>query len=271
VAACAQCGEDNPERARFCLNCGAPLGAAPPVARQERKLVSVLFVDLVGFTSRSDQADPEDVRDMLERYHARAKEEIEQYGGVVEKFIGDAVMAVFGAPVTHGDDAERAVRAGLRVLEGIDELNRDDPQLELQARAAVNTGDAVVAVGTDGRSGEALAMGDVVNTASRLQGAAPSGRLIVGETTYRATRATIRYEELPAVDAKGKREPVPAWLAVEALPAPAERPVGKAPMVGRDREMSLLASLWERAVGERRPHLVTMIGPPGIGKSRLHG
>ncbi|MDP9343641.1 MAG: AAA family ATPase [Actinomycetota bacterium] len=271
MAACAQCGEDNPERARFCLNCGAPLGEAPQAARQERKLVSVLFVDLVGFTSRSDQTDPEDVRDTLERYHTRAKEDIEQYGGVVEKFIGDAVMAVFGAPLAHGDDAERAVRAGFRVLDSIEDLNRDDPQLELQARAAVNTGDAVVAVGTDSRSGEALAMGDVVNTASRLQGAAPPGRLIVGEATYRATRATIRYEEFPAVDAKGKRDPVPAWLAVEPLVAPAERPVGKAPMVGRDREMSLLASLWERAVGERRPHLVTMIGPPGIGKSRLHG
>jgi class 3 adenylate cyclase len=133
VAACAQCGEDNPERARFCLNCGAPLGAAPPVARQERKLVSVLFVDLVGFTSRSDQADPEDVRDMLERYHARAKEEIEQYGDMVEKFIGDAVMAIFGAPVTYGDDAERPVHAGLRVLEGIEELNREDPTLELSS------------------------------------------------------------------------------------------------------------------------------------------
>src|SRR5439155_516068 len=218
----------------------------------------------------SDQADPEDVRDMLERYHARAKEEIERYGGAVEKFIGDAVMAVFGAPVAHGDDAERAVRAGLKVLDAIGELNRDDPTLQLQARAAVNTGDAVVAVGTDGRSGEALAMGDVVNTASRLQSAAPPGRLIVGESTYRATRDVIRYGELQPVDAKGKREPVRAWLAIEALAAPVERSLGKAPMVGRDREMSLLASLWDRAVAERRPHLVTVIGPPGIGKSRLH-
>src|SRR5204863_7174419 len=135
--------------------------------------VSLLCVAFVGFTVRWDQAGPEAVRDAVQLYHASAKQRIEQRGGVLEKFIGDAVMAVFGAPVAPGDDAERAVRAGLRVLEGIEELNRDDPALELQARAAVNTGDAVVAVGTDGRSGEALAMGDVVNTASRLQGAAP--------------------------------------------------------------------------------------------------
>src|SRR6184192_1983767 len=125
---CATCGAENPPQSRFCNSCGARLGAAAS-PHEERNLVSVLFVDLVGFTSRSDQADPEDVRDMLERYHARAKEEIERYGGAVEKFIGDAVMAVFGAPVAHGDDAERAVRAGLKVLDAIGELNRDDPTL----------------------------------------------------------------------------------------------------------------------------------------------
>ena len=237
--------------------------------REERKVVSVLFADLVGFTSRSDRADPEDVRDTLHLYHERVKERIEQYGGTVEKFIGDAVMAVFGAPIAHGDDAERAVRAGLRVLQAIEDLNREQPGLELAVRAAVNTGEAVVAVGPGHRSGEALAMGDVVNTASRLQTAAPPGRLIVGEATYRATRQSIRYEEAAPIDAKGKREPVQAWLAVEPVGAPAERQMTTAPMVGRDREVSLLTSIWERAVGERRPHLVTVLGPPGIGKSRL--
>jgi class 3 adenylate cyclase/tetratricopeptide (TPR) repeat protein len=263
---CSSCGEANAAGARFCSSCGAPLGevAAP---QEERKLVSVLFVDLVGSTARADKADPEDVRDVLQLYHREAKASIEQYGGVLEKFIGDAVMAVFGAPVAHGDDAERAVRAGLRVLERIDELNSDQT-LDLAARAAVNTGEALVSV-EHARSGGALATGDVVNTASRLQNAAPEGRVIVGVETYRATRHAIRYEQLDSVDAKGKSEPVAAWLAVEAAVAPADRPLAATVLVGRDRELELLQSLWGRALEERRPHLVTLVGPPGIGKSRL--
>jgi class 3 adenylate cyclase len=267
VASCPACGEENPDHAKFCLKCGTALDAAQ--RGEERKLVSVLFVDLVGFTSRSDRADPEDVRDTLQLYHSRVKEQIERYGGTVEKFIGDAVMAVFGAPVAHGDDAERAARAGLRVLEAIGELNREQPALDLSARAAVTTGEAVVAVGSVPELGEALAMGDVVNTASRLQSAAPTGRLIVGEETYRATRNVIAYDEMASVLAKGKQEPVRAWLAVAPVAAPAERPVTSAPMVGRDREMALVESIWDRVVAERRPHLVTVIGPAGIGKSRL--
>jgi class 3 adenylate cyclase len=208
---CAACGEENPARSRFCSSCGGRLEEAS-APREERKLVSVLFVDLVGFTARSDRADPEDVRDALQLYHAEAKHRIEQYGGVLEKFIGDAVMAVFGAPVAHGDDAERAVRAGLRVLEGIDELNREHA-LDLAARAAVNTGEAVVAV--DATHGDALATGDVVNTASRLQSAAPTGGLIVGAETYRATRHAILYQASEPVEVKGKAEAVRAWLAIE--------------------------------------------------------
>jgi class 3 adenylate cyclase/tetratricopeptide (TPR) repeat protein len=229
----------------------------------------VLFVDLVGFTSRSDRADPEDVRDALQLYYSQAKQQIEGYGGTVEKFIGDAIMAVFGAPLAHGDDAERAVRAGLRVLAGLEELNQEHPGLELAARAAVNTGEAVVSVGSGHESGEALALGDAVNVASRLQTAAPPGRLIVGEDTYRATRQVIGYEEIAPIVAKGKREPVRAWLAVAPTAAPAERPVTAAPLVGREQEMALLESIWERAVRERRPHLLTLMGPAGIGKSRL--
>src|SRR5439155_23787175 len=173
-------------------------------------------------TARSDQADPEDVRETLEAYHARAKEQVERYGGALEKFIGDAVMAVFGAPVSYGDDAERAVRAGFGVLASLEELNRERPGLDLAARAAVNTGEAVVALGSRPGSGEALALGDVVNTASRLQSAAPPGRLIVGEETYAASRRGIRYERLAPIEAKGKREPVPAWLAVGPLAGPSE-------------------------------------------------
>ncbi len=257
---CASCGGANPLGSRFCSSCGAPLGDAV-APQEERKLVSVLFVDLVGSTARADKADPEDVRDVLQIYHREARQCIEQYGGVLEKFIGDAVMAVFGAPVAHGDDAERAVRAGLRVLERIAELG-------LPARAAVNTGDALVSV-EHARSGGALATGDVVNTASRLQTAAPPGRLVVGVETYRGTRNVIRYEELEPVVAKGKADAVQAWLAVEATTAPAERPLRSTPLVGRERELELLQTVWNRAAAERRPHLVSVIGPPGIGKTRL--
>ena len=262
---CPSCGEMNAPDARFCSSCGARLEVSGG-PREERKLVSVLFVDLVGFTTRSDGADPEDVRDALRLYHADAKERIERYGGTLEKFIGDAVMAVFGAPVAHGDDAERAVRAALNVLEGIEELNRDHG-LELAARAAVNTGEAVVSIGLS--RGEALAMGDVVNTASRLQAAAPTGRVVVGADTYRATKQRIRYEGSQAVTAKGKADPVEAWLAVEPSMSPAELSTTTREIVGRDRELELLRSLWTRANSDRRPHLVTIVGPPGIGKSRL--
>ena len=266
VLRCPSCGGENPPGARFCNSCGAPL-EAQSTPREERKLVSILFVDLVGFTARSDHADPEDVRDALQVYHASARRWIEQYGGVLEKFIGDAVMAVFGAPTAHGDDAERAVRAGLRVLEGINELNREHG-LDLAARAAVNTGDALVSVNAV-QDGGALATGDVVNTASRLQSAAPPGRLIVGVETYRATRHAIRYDGIDAIDAKGKAAPVEAWLAVEAALAPAERPVGVGALVGRGQELKLMRSFWNRALTEQRPHLITLLGPPGIGKSRL--
>src|SRR5213592_1918425 len=243
---CASCGAENPPRSRFCNSCGARLEVATS-PREERKLVSVLFVDLVGFTARSDAADPEDTRELLQLYHAEAKQRIEQHGGVLEKFIGDAVMAVFGAPIAHGDDAERAVRAGLRVLAAIEGL-------ELAARAAVNTGEAIVSV-DQARSGEALATGDVVNTAARLQNAASPGRVIVGAETYRATRHAVRYEELAAIDAKGKADAVEAWLAMEATTAPADRPLGTTPLVGRDRELEVLRSVWSRAVDEKRPHL----------------
>ena len=185
----------------------APSSLTAERAREERKLVSVLFVDLVGFTSQSDRADPEEVRDLLQGFHARAKQEIERFGGTVEKFIGDAVMAVFGAPVAHGDDAERAVRAGLRVVHAIGELNRERPDRPLQVRAAVNTGDAIVALGSRPEAGEAIALGDVVNTASRLQTSAPPGGLVVGEETYRATRNVIRYRELEPVDREGEAGP----------------------------------------------------------------
>jgi class 3 adenylate cyclase len=267
MPSCPSCGREAPIDAAFCPACGTSITAER--AREERKLVSVLFVDLVGFTSQSDRADPEEVRDLLQGFHSRSKQEIERFGGTVEKFIGDAVMAVFGAPIAHGDDAERAVRAGLRVVHAIGDLSRERPDRPLQVRAAVNTGDAIVALGSRPEAGEAIALGDVVNTASRLQSSAPPGGLVVGEETYRATRNVIRYRELEPVTAKGKRDPVEAWLALEPIGAPAERPATTAPLVGRSRELSMLDSIWERAAAELRPHLVTIVGPTGIGKSRM--
>jgi class 3 adenylate cyclase/tetratricopeptide (TPR) repeat protein len=257
MTACPHCGATNAPDARFCSRCGSAL-AEPQPPREERKLVSVLFVDLVDSTARGDKADPEDVRDALAAFHREAKSCIEQYGGMVEKFIGDAVMAVFGAPIAHGDDAERAVRAGLRVLE----------RIEVSARAAVNTGEAIVSV-EHARTGGALATGDVVNTASRLQNVAPPGRVVVGADTYRATRQVIQYEELEPVIAKGKADALAVWLAVDASAEPAQRPLAATPLLGRDLELELLRSIWSRALDERRPHLVTLLGPPGIGKSRL--
>ena len=229
---------------------------------EERKVVSILFVDLVDFTSRSDRADPEDVRDLLHKYHAAVKEQAERFGGTVEKFIGDAVMAVFGAPAAHTDDPERAVRAGLRALEAV-------KALDLAARASVNTGEAVVALGRGHEMGEALAMGDVVNTASRMQAAAPTGGLVVGETTYRATRSAIRYESRGELEAKGKRDPFKVWLAIEALSSPPPGRGGLSPLVGRQRQLTLLQSIWDAAAANHRPQLVTIAGPAGIGKSRL--
>jgi class 3 adenylate cyclase len=268
MAICRSCGQENPEIARFCLACGASLGAEE-APREERRIVSVVFVDLVGFTSRSEQLDPEDVRAILTPYHETVRAEIESFGGVVEKFVGDAVMAVFGAPTAHGDDPERAVRAALAVREAVTTLNAERPGLELRIRGAVNTGEAVVSLSARPSHGEAMVAGDVVNTASRLQQHAPVGEIIVGEETYRATNGAIGYEPIEAVTAKGKTAPIEAWRAVAAASPTGERHLSTTPFVGRDREVGLLDGTWERVELERRPHLITVLGPPGVGKSRL--
>jgi predicted ATPase/class 3 adenylate cyclase len=269
VSACRACGEKNPERARFCLACGTPLEKV--LHAEERKVVSVLFVDLVGFTDRSDRADPEDVRATLRPYQARVKDEIDRLGGTVEKFVGDAVMAVFGAPVAHEDDAERAVRAALSVIEAIPELNAEHPGLELAVRVAVNTGEAVVSLSARPEAGEGIVTGDVVNTASRLQQSAPVGGVVVGEITYRATRDLVDYEELPPVSVKGKAEPIPIWRAtgVRSRLRAAEEQPPRAPLVGRDDELALLEQTYARTLREQGVQLVTVTGEPGIGKTRL--
>src|SRR2546423_1282331 len=266
---CATCGQENPDVARFCLACGAALGVDEAAPNEERRFISVLFVDLVGFTARAEKLDPEDVRAILAPYHETVRREIESFGGVVEKFVGDAVMSVFGAPMAYGDDAERAVRAALAVRDSVQELNNGDARLDLQIRIAVNTGEALVSLGARPSMGESMVAGDVVNTASRLQQGAPVNGIIVGEETYASTRDAIKYESTPPVEAKGKTAVVPAWIATAALVAAGERTISRAPLVGRGRELGVLQGIWERVADERTPTLVTIIGEPGVGKTRL--
>ena len=258
MAICKACGQENPEGARFCNACASPL-AEPVSAREERKVVTVLFADLVGFTSRAERLDPEDVRAVLAPYHGHLRDVLERWGGTVEKFIGDAVMALFGAPVAHEDDPERAVRAALGIRDWAAEQG-------VELRIGINTGEALVTVGA-----EPLAAGDVVNTAARLQSAAPSGGILVGEMAYRATRQVIDYRERESVEAKGKAEPVHVWEAVEARSrfGVDVRQHGAAPLVGRKRELDVLVDALERVKDEQSPQLVTLVGVPGIGKSRL--
>jgi class 3 adenylate cyclase len=270
MSLCAACGEENPERARFCLACGTPLGAGPVDAPvEERRTITVLFTDIVGSTATAEQLDPEDVRARLAVYYARVRSELEHYGGSVEKFIGDAVVALFGAPIAHEDDPERAVRAALAVREAISELNEADDWLDLKIRTGVNTGEALVVLGARVGEGEGMTAGDVMNTAARLQSNAPVDGIVVGEATYRATAHVIEYREATAIVAKGKAEPVPVWELVGAKAPPSARAVSRIPVVGRHSELGQLTSAWERVAGERRALLVTVVGEAGIGKSRL--
>src|SRR5438477_9414270 len=240
MAVCASCGSENPAGFRFCGSCGAPLDAEPQ--REERKVVTVLFADLVGFTARAERMDPEDVRAVLAPFWERLRGELERHGGTVEKFIGDAVMALFGAPVAHEDDPERAVRAALAIRDWARQ------QENVQVRIAVNTGEALISLGARPESGEGMAAGDVVNTAARVQSAAPVNGVLAGEMTYRATADAIDYREADPVAAKGKTEPVPVWEAVESRSRVGTEAVSmRAPLVGRKREVDQLVDASERA------------------------
>ena len=268
---CPSCGFENVRGANFCSSCGARLGEDERAGREERKVVSVVFADLVGSTARAERLDPEDVRAVLAPYHDRLRHELERFGGTVEKFIGDAVVGVFGAPIAHEDDPQRAVRAALAIQEAIAELNESDERLELEVRIGVNTGEALVSLAARPELGEAMVAGDVMNTAARLQSAAPAGGILVAEQTYRATSRAIEYADTDAIEAKGKAAPVKAWLVL----APRARfgvdvfQSGRAALVGRERELELLTTALGRARAEREPQLVTLVGVPGIGKSRL--
>jgi class 3 adenylate cyclase/predicted ATPase len=271
--ACPACGSPHQPGDLFCAECGSALAAQSAVLLSntessaptaERRLVSVLFADLVGFTAFSEARDSEDVRELLSSYFETCRQLIERYGGTVEKFIGDAVMAVWGTPVAQEDDAERAVRTALDLVAAIPEL---DPNL--RARAGVLTGEAAVTLGA---TGEGMVAGDLVNTAARIQGAAEPGTVLVGEATRRATEAAIAYEDAGAHQLKGKEEPVATYRALRvtggrggALKASGLEP----PFVGRDRELRLVKELFHGSAEERKAHLVSFVGIAGIGKSRL--
>jgi len=270
VLVCSRCARENPDDARFCNACGAALVSGPR-AREERKIVTAVFVDLVGSTARAERLDPEDVRAILRRYHETLRRELERYGGTVEKFIGDAVVAVYGAPTAHEDDPERAVRAALAARESIAALNDRGDALDLHVRVGVATGEALVALDARAAEGESMVAGDVMNTAARVQSAAPVDGILVGAATHRATERVIVYREHESVRAKGKSEPVEVWEAVEALgrvSGPGEYDPSS-PLVGRDNERALLLGAFARVRVGRSPQLVTLVGVPGIGKSRL--
>src|SRR6266705_3084452 len=278
---CPSCGAANPGDSKFCGECGSPLAATPSASRlatasvslagpaTERRLVSVLFADLVGFTALSESRDSEEVRDLLSRYFDSCRTVISRYGGTVEKFIGDALMAVWGTPVANEDDAERAVRAAIDLVEVVSALGAEVGAPGLRARAGVLTGEATVNLAAQG---EGMVAGDLVNTASRIQSVAEPGSVFVGEATRRATEAAIAYEEAGIHDLKGKAEPVHLWraLRVTAGRGGLMKSEGlEAPFVGRDRELKLVKDLFHASVEERRATLVQVSGIAGIGKSRL--
>jgi predicted ATPase/class 3 adenylate cyclase len=270
-SACPACGTPNPPGVKFCGECGVALGAAVAVApaaaparAAERRLVSVLFADLVGFTAASEGRDAEETRELLSRYFEISRAAIERYGGVVEKFIGDAVMAVWGTPVATEDDAERAVRAALELVAAMPELHPD-----VQARAAVLTGEAAVTIGAEAQG---MIAGDLVNTASRVQSSADPGTVLVDEATRLAADAAIAFESAGEHLFKGKSAPLPLWrgLRVVANRGGEGRSTGlEAPFVGRDRELRLVKELFHASAEEHRAHMVLVTGSAGIGKSRL--
>ena len=281
AAACPRCGTVNAAGMKFCGECGLDLrrNAAPggdeatattaataATPATERRLVSVLFVDLVGFTTASEERDAEDTRDFLGRYFDTSRTIIERYGGTVEKFIGDAVMAVWGAPTAHEDDAERAVRAALDLVSAVPSLDERSPA---RARAGVLTGEAAVTIGA---TNQGIVSGDLVNTASRLQSAAPPGSVYVGEGTYRAAAKAIGFEPVGELELKGKAAPVQAWraISVTSLRGGERRSESlEPPFVGRDEELRLLKDLFHATEREHKARLVSVVGQGGIGKSRL--
>ena len=271
---CPTCATENPEQARFCLNCGTPLAVAE-TRRKERKFATALFADLVGSTSLAEHEDPEVVQSVVGRAFDRLAEEVERYGGLLEKFMGDAVLAVFGVPKAHEDDPERAVRTGLEMQAVLSELNRGfaaEGRPQLAMRIGVEAGEVLVDLERASGPRDRMLTGDAVNTAARLQTAADPGHVVVGPAVYATTKEIIDYRELAPLELKGKAEPVPAWdaLRIKARRR-GERPsLGlEARLIGRDEELTVLKQTLHRVESEGRPALVTVVGTAGVGKSRL--
>src|SRR6266568_1198112 len=303
---CPNCGTVNPPTAKFCIECGTALlplatsekphqstqhsgdGQTQPLPeiltpREERRVVTIMFADITGSTPLADRLDPEDMRAILTGYFNLMTEQIRRHGGTVEKYIGDAVMAIFGAPAAHEDDPDRAIRAALDMQAALNRFNtrrleHDPSATRLQMRIGINTGD-VAAPGAQFRRQDFLITGDAVNVASRLQQAASPDTILVGERTYLSTRNVFDFRPIAPLLLKGKHEPVHAWVVQglkggrEGSPAIAQHPRGieglQSPLVGRQLELTLMHTTYARVQAEQRPHLITLLGTPGIGKSRL--
>ena len=270
VITCASCGVENTAGARFCNSCGAQIGAAAPAARETRKTVTVLFIDAASSTALGERMDPESLRAVMTTYFDAMREAIESHGGAVEKFIGDAVMAIFGVPTVHEDDALRACRAAIEIRRRLTEL---EPQIRagrgvvIEWRMGINTGPVVAG---DLAAGQLIVTGDAVNVAARLEAAAAPGEILLGEETNVLVRDVVSAEPIAALSLKGKSQPVPAWrlMAVEEARGRHARPQ-EAPLVGRRRPLRLLEEAFREALEERVCHLFTVLGVAGVGKSRL--
>jgi class 3 adenylate cyclase/tetratricopeptide (TPR) repeat protein len=266
---CPNCGAPNPIDQPACTSCGTPLVTdrhpdAEP--RPERRRATVLFADVTGWTSLVEDLDPEDVQGMVHEVSGLMGDEVHRFGGTVISVMGDGIMAVFGAPIAHEDDAERAVRAAAAMRDAVSRI--EGPLAGVSLHIGVNTGEGMAGlVGPEGRRDYSV-VGDVTNTAARLQGHAEPGEILVGAETHADTEGVVEYAEREPIVVKGKRDPVAVWTLVSILPRAPDRPEA-APMVGRQRELALIDSLWERTVASGQPHLVTVSGLPGIGKSRL--
>ncbi|WP_130403045.1 adenylate/guanylate cyclase domain-containing protein [Micromonospora violae] len=265
---CAHCGHTNSTEVNFCTSCGQPLRDHVVVVQEDRRQVSVLFVDIVDFTRYAERADPEQARSLQQTYFATVRRIVHQYGGVVEKYIGDAAMALFGAPVATDNDALRCVRAGLELQRSL-ARQPAGPQPPLGFRVGIATGEALVDLSATRDGGQAFVTGDVVNTASRLQAFAPSGGVVVDESTWSATRHEMEYADQPPVTLRGRSAVSRIWLAVQVRPHRDPRGAELTPMVDREHERGLLVNALHRMVTERTSQLVTVFGPAGVGKSRL--
>ena len=269
VRTCSNCGRENPDDAAFCMACATSLAPAPG-PREQRKTVTIVFCDVTGSTALGERLEPESMRKVMSRYFGEMQGVLERHGATVEKFIGDAVMAVFGIPVLHEDDALRAVRAADEMRAALSSLNHElerDHETTLQARIGVQTGEVVAGDPSDGHT---MVTGDAVNTAARLEQAASPGEILIGASTYELVRDAVTADATQPLEVKGKATAVPAYRlqSVTHGAAGISRRLDS-PMVGRERQLDLLLRTFEQAEADSACHLFTILGSPGVGKSRL--